>query len=262
MKLQIASDLHIEFTRHSFPNLAHLDEADADVLVLAGDIDAGLHAVEQYRAHAKPVVYVHGNHEAYGRHYETLAGQLEKAADGTNVHYLERQAWIYQDVRFLGCCLWTDYRLDGNPLEAMAQAELHMNDHSQIRKGYGMRVFAPADALADHRRSVEWLRKTLAEPFDGKTVVVTHHGVTPQSIDPKYAGDPLNPAFASDLTDLVGLADLWIHGHTHRSLDYQVGRCRVIANPRGYPLNRGTAGTGEDLRWENPEFYRALVVTI
>ncbi len=40
-------------------------------------------------------------------------------------------------------------------------------------------------------------------------------------------------------------AGLWVHGHTHRSVDYQVGRTRVFANQRGYP---GQAKTGFDER--------------
>ena len=27
---------------------------------------------------------------------------------------------------------------------------------------------------------------------------------------------------------------LWVHGHIHHSWDYQIGRTRIIANPRGY----------------------------
>ena len=27
---------------------------------------------------------------------------------------------------------------------------------------------------------------------------------------------------------------LWIHGHTHESFDYQIGKTRVVCNPRGY----------------------------
>ena len=28
--------------------------------------------------------------------------------------------------------------------------------------------------------------------------------------------------------------NLWIHGHTHNSFDYTLGRTRVIVNPYGY----------------------------
>ena len=33
----------------------------------------------------------------------------------------------------------------------------------------------------------------------------------------------------------IGIATwLWIHGHTHESFDYEIGKTRVICNPRGY----------------------------
>jgi hypothetical protein len=33
----------------------------------------------------------------------------------------------------------------------------------------------------------------------------------------------------------VEQADLWCFGHTHSNLDVRAGRCRLIANQRGYP---------------------------
>jgi len=43
----------------------------------------------------------------------------------------------------------------------------------------------------------------LAESFDGKTVVVTHHAPSSQSVHPRYANDLLTPAFASNLENLM-----------------------------------------------------------
>jgi DNA repair exonuclease SbcCD nuclease subunit len=136
-----------------------------------------------------------------------------------------------------------------------------MNDHSAIRSSEGER-FRPEHALAEHEKALAWLQEQLALPFEGRTVVVTHHGVTPSSVHPRYLDDPGNAAFVSDLRPLVGLADLWIHGHVHDSFDYRVGGTRVIANPRGYALNRLRAGAPRDLRWENPAFDAALVIEI
>jgi hypothetical protein len=43
------------------------------------------------------------------------------------------------------------------------------------------------------------------------------------------------PCFASDLDHLVRApVALWVHGHTHESLDYTVNGTRVFCNPRGY----------------------------
>lgn len=50
----------------------------------------------------------------------------------------------------------------------------------------------------------------------------------------QYQGDPLIPAFVSDLDRLMGRASLGIHGHVHSSMDYCVSGTRVVSNPRGY----------------------------
>lgn len=67
-------------------------------------------------------------------------------------------------------------------------------------------------------------------------MVVTHHAPSARSVEPKYAGSPLNAAFVSNLDALVERsgADLWIHGHTHYPVDYAIGATRVFSNPRGY----------------------------
>jgi len=77
----------------------------------------------------------------------------------------------------------------------------------------------------------------------------------------RNAGLPtaLSAAFASNLDHLVERADLWIHGHTHDNFDYQLGRCRVVCNPRGYVWERH-GGNGHTV--ENPEFNPGLVVEV
>jgi predicted phosphodiesterase len=109
-----------------------------------------------------------------------------------------------------------------------------MYDFHVIRCGDN-REFRPTDARAIHLARVQWLRSQLAEEFIGTTVVVTHHLPHRRSIHPKYAASDLNPGFASDLSNLMGPpVSLWIHGHTHESLDYMVNGTRVVCNPRGY----------------------------
>lgn len=261
MRIQIASDLHLEILQQSFPGYNPLAPSDADVLVLAGDIAKGVDAVEQFAHWPVPVIYVHGNHEAYGTEYGALADSIRARAAGTAVHYLERDACIVDNVRFLGCCLWTDYALNGTRERSMALAGRMMHDHRVIRVSEAER-FRPEHALAEHEQALGWLQDRLAMPFEGRTVVVTHHGVAPASVHPRYGDDPVNAAFVSDLRPLVGLADLWIHGHVHDSFDYHVGQTRVIANPRGYAKNRLMAGAPADLKWENAAFDPALVVEI
>lgn len=82
------------------------------------------------------------------------------------------------------------------------------------------------------------------------------------SVAPEYKDDLTSAAFASRLDELVESANVWIHGHTHASFDYLVGRCRVACNPGGYPLNTVAAREAGDLQFEDAAFNPQLVVEV
>jgi hypothetical protein len=137
-------------------------------------------------------------------------------------------------VRFLGCTLWTDFALAGEAGRQLALGKYAawLIDYRAIR--WHDRLFSVADSTGLHAVERAWLARQLMRPFDGPTVVITHHPPHPGSIAPKFASHPLNPAFVSNLEDLMGHAALWIHGHTHSAFEYSVRGTRVICNPRGY----------------------------
>ncbi|ANB72635.1 hypothetical protein AYM40_09840 [Paraburkholderia phytofirmans OLGA172] len=261
MRIQIASDLHHEHFRDGAPGSEALALAPGvDLLVLAGDIHARTKAIGLYGQSAVPVLYVHGNHELYGNEFFTVQHQLRTNLAGTPLHFLERDEFISDRIRFLGCCLWTDYELRPQwKAVAMREAEISMNDHRLIRYG-ALHEFAPRNAATEHVTSRTWLESRLSAPFDGRTVVVTHHAPHPRSVPSEYSDDVLSACFASDLTPLVEKADVWIHGHIHRSADYRVDRCRVICNPRGYPTRHSTNAT--PVTFENPDFDPAFVIDV
>jgi predicted phosphodiesterase len=262
MKIQVASDLHLELLASRFPGYRPVERTDADVLVLAGDIHQQDRAVDAFADWPVPVVLLNGNHEFYGSSPGAVVAGLETAsARVPNVHYLENRVWTHSGVRFLGCCLWTDYDLYGAREAAMAAAGRILMDHRRIRHDDHF-PFTPQHALELHWTAADWLSAQLAMPFEGKTVVCTHHGPSAHSTHADYADDTLNPCFISNLDRLVEKADLWIHGHVHNSFDYRVGRCRVVVNPRGYALNLNTAPCVDGVIWENPRFDPALMVEI
>jgi Icc-related predicted phosphoesterase len=213
--------------------------------VIAGDICQGIVESVRFIAAAglntKPVLYVAGNHEFYerDRHAELAVGRSAAAAV-PNIHLLERDSAVIGGVEFLGCMLWTDYLYAGaaEQARAMLWAAQRLNDHRLIANG--ARLWAPQDCLDEHQASRAWLAKRLRRRSRHPKVVVTHHAPSRRSVQPKYRGDLLTAAFASDLDDLVGKAALWVHGHIHGPSDYELDGCRVLANPRGY------VGFGED----------------
>lgn len=264
MKIQIASDLHLEFLKHNFPGERIIEPKESDVLVLAGDIAAGSDAFELFKDWPVPVVYVAGNHELYGSEY---AGRINKMRARSNpaMTFLENDVAVIGNARFIGCILWTDYKLRSHLSQAsqMEESERCLNDHRLIR--VGRRNFTAQDALNRHEYSRDWLQRELAKPFDGKTVVVTHHGPHPLSVHPRYAGDTLSAAFVSDLSDILTsphAPDLWIHGHVHDGFDYTVGRTRVVASPAGYILNRAWATKRSQFEFENKGFIPDMVVEV
>lgn len=111
-------------------------------------------------------------------------------------------------------------------------------------------TFSPDDAIALCNESVGWFESKLATVEDiAKTVVITHHLPSIQSVSERYSNDILSACFASHLDELLGYSKLWIHGHTHDSFDYMANGTRVICNPRGYIPK----GVQENLEF-NPSF--------
>lgn len=260
MKLQIMSDLHLEFSAFE-PH-----GSDADVVVLAGDIAVGTKGIDW--AHQawpdKQIVYVPGNHEFYGlNRTEALEDMRNIAAQNGNVRLLDENEIVIGGVRFLGCTLWTDFMLFGQDrkLAAMQEAQEYLADFRMItdfvvRPGWTSDqriVFTPEMSELLHAHALAWLKSRLAVPFDGKTVVVTHHLPSRLSVADRFKQELLSACFASNLDHLFGKMDIWVHGHTHDNFDYVSNGTRVVCNPRGYVTYQGT---------ENFDFNPGLVVEI
>ena len=258
MKILILSDLHTEFQDFEpvFPDGGGRVDAEADVVVLAGDIGVGVHGIE-WAARTfphKPIVYVAGNHEFYYfSAMEPLLDAMREVAAELQVHFLERDSVEIDGVRFLGTTLWSDFDIFGRDKRQMCINEslVCMNDSRLIRTtrptpNYspnakpGPRRFFPEDAREIHQASVDWLGTELARGDPARTVVVTHHAPHFNSVEPRYAQDPTTGAFVSDLTRLMGSSCLWIHGHMHSTCSYTVHGTEVLANPRGYILWDGS----------------------
>lgn len=271
MKIRVLSDLHLECDEPEA--IAH---ADADLVVLAGDIHnhaEGIRWAAQTFDPDTPVVYVPGNHEYYDGEFGALETAMRDAAASVdNLHYLNNATWTDPAGRWrvLGTTLWTDFELFGASDEARAAscaaAEKAMLDfRGPIQVAWSpdtgtseapSRMFTVADALALHRQSRAWLERELAQPFDGTTIVVTHHAPHRASLAERFANDLASAGFISHLPTLVHEpVALWVHGHTHTAFDYMSNGTRVVCNPRGY-LNRRTRER------ENPQFAWDKVVEV
>ena len=233
MRIAILSDLHLEFAAFDWV------PPEVDAVILAGDVHTGRNGLKWILSVIPriPVIYVLGNHEYYGQKIPSLREELKECAQGTNVRVLENEGVDLGDVAFLGTTLWTDLALYGNAALMEADAAVGITDFRRIRLAPSYRRFLPRDSRMLHAEAVGWLTDELKALAGRKIVVVTHHAPSARSISPNYAADPLNPCFASNLDQFVAEsgAKLWVHGHIHHAVDYQLGTTRVICNPRGYP---------------------------
>jgi Icc-related predicted phosphoesterase len=225
VRLQYFSDIHLEFGG------LEIEKTNADVIIAAGDIGVGLQGLEWLKSFGRPVIYVAGNHEFYGQEYFSTIDALRNQCAGSKVRFLERECMIMGEVRFLGCTLWTE--LGGEENERLEELKRVVNDFRQIRYRNEHLAFSHYTML--HRESRRWLVNELEQPFDGKTVVITHHAPTPWS----WHESPSNIkrfAYCNDLKELFHNHEIaaWFHGHIHVVSDYRCSGARVLCNPRGY----------------------------
>lgn len=251
MKIAYGSDLHLEFDGKNYVNPLPIYNLDgADVLVLAGDIVLAAElnsAMQEFMSHLAEefpfVLYVMGNHEHYNGDFLETKSLLKKfISPYSNVALLDNECVVLSDTAFFGGTLWTDLRQrDPYVVDVVAQA---MNDFRCVR--YGSRMFRARDTLVEHDKTMNALKDALAEAKASKMVVVTHHCPSSKSSHPRFAGDPTNYAYFSDLSELIldnQIIKTWIHGHTHDEHDYTIGETRVLCNPRGYKGIQSSADT-------------------
>ena len=274
MKIAVCSDLHLEFESLELTN-----DSGVDVLILSGDIcvardlmdydangivdfgkSARYHKFFQECSERFPhVIYVAGNHEHYhGDFAYTLSDLKKRLAYLKNLHVLDREVFEIDDTVFVGGTLWTDMNKE-DPLTLHAMNRM-MNDFRCVdnstrevnyktfddpenpdKPTFRTRParFCPEDAVAEHKKMLEYVRMVYAGmPPWKQMVVVGHHTPSHASCHPRYkADDIMNGGYHSDLSEFIldrpGIK-LWTHGHTHELFDYMIGSTRVVCNPRGY----------------------------
>lgn len=245
MKLQIISDLHLEF------NDVTINNADADILCLAGDICLAKDLVKntpkgekfrQFFDHVSKefdtVLYIMGNHEHYSGRWNNTAANIRNALEPWDNITLLDDGWLnFGKTRIIGTSLWTNMN-KGDPL-TMMHIKNSMNDYHVITiENNGIyHKLRPIDTLNAHTRAVETI-KLAAETWDGDVVVLGHHAPSFQSVHERYKHDwMMNGGYVSDLNEYILSQEkikVWIHGHVHNSFDYMIGECRVVCNPHGY----------------------------
>ncbi|MDR1881937.1 MAG: metallophosphoesterase [Prevotella sp.] len=238
MKIQYASDLHLEFPE----NRKFLQENPlkpvGDVLVLAGDIgyfaEYALYADfwDYVSANFSETIVAIGNHELYT--YFDLAdisdGLFSTIRPNVKVYY---NAVVQIDnVDFIVSTLWSKI-----PIVDAYLTERSVNDFYRILykgKRLSYNVFNE-----EHGRCFDFIRRGVAcnaQNTARKTVVMTHHVPSFELSSPDFAGSYINGAFATELGNYIAESkiDYWIYGHSHRNIDKTIGNTKCVSNQLGY----------------------------
>jgi hypothetical protein len=216
VKIQLLSDLHLEteaFDPQPLP--------EAELLVLAGDIDATWAGFGRFAHWPVPTLFVAGNHEFDGREITDAWPALRAQARRFAWTMLECETWVLTDC-----------------LGQKRAAAYFMRVMRSSRRG---RDFDAAGVREEALACRAWLEDELRRPANGrwdKTVVVTHFAPSIRSADVRYGAQPGTASFCNADDDLLPHADLWIHGHLHCRHDYRVERpqgapTRVVCQARG-----------------------------
>ncbi len=259
MRCHYLSDLHLESQNVdvSFPK--------GDLLILAGDLcharclDPGLdrgptdrYAADQRgrvhrfldaaRANFAHVLLVAGNHEFYDGIFEDTPALLRRHLDRVTV--LDNETVEIGGMRFFGSTFWTDF--DGRSSDALDAVRRRMGEYFFVKCHRGVPAspltrFRPEDAWQAHEAArAALLTAVAASPKP--LVVITHHAPSRQGLNPTFAGNGLDPAYASGLDEMIAGFDnvpVWVHGHTHIVRSYQIGRTDVHTNAPGLARERG-----------------------
>ena len=278
MKILPLSDLHLEFDEVVPKNAKYKpSRKDRDILVLAGDIHTGLNAQKFIKQQLRysDIVYVLGNHEYYNNNFETLLDEWKQKENEINeyskqkgfdntLYVLQNSSVIIGNTKFIGFTMWTSLSSENEALYHIADRK--MNDYHCItdNEGFGIN---PNRTIESFYQSKKYLKTELSNPFNGKTVIVTHHAPHEKSIAECFKGDILNDAYYEDMSDIINehKPELWIHGHVHNSFDYMIENTRVVSNPRGYNKKNHYVSLMTDeivYTHDNVEFNKSLIVEV
>ncbi len=251
MKILPVSDLHFEF--HADHGKAFVESLppDYDVVIIAGDMIMHKYGIEDalrlFSAKYRNVVFVPGNHEYYASDKGRVNVSLRKAkAHLKNVYILDNEVVEIEGHRFLGTTMWFQ-RTQMTDLQAP-----NWSDFLSIR-GLSNWVYK------QNEESLNFLKQEMK----AGDIVVTHHLPSFLSVHDKYRYESTNCYYVCEVDDLIQRREpaLWIHGHTHESTDYLIGKTRIVCNPYGYDKVI-ISQHGYETSLLNESFQRNLVVEL
>lgn len=243
MRIRIISDIHCDINSNDIYNYNFSD----DFVICCGDISGDRFATENWiKKNIKSGIFIAGNHLGYnmatGTSDDTLTNSikyLQKQFCEAPIYFLENQFVEIEDIIFIGCTLFTDFKLYNKSFESMLFASRKLNDfrYVQLLKRNKIKLITPMDQVAFFNKSIKFIESICKKYSNKKVVVITHHAPSFKSVPDSYKRDILSAAYASNLESIIEKYNnlkLWCHGHMHESCDYILHGTRIVCNPRGY----------------------------
>lgn len=236
MKIQYASDLHLEF-RENASYLKHNPmKVTGDILILAGDI--GYLGDQNYVTHPfwdwasenyKQVIVAMGNHEFY-KFFD-----ISSLKSGYTLPIRRNIAAYYnavvsiEDIDIIVSTLWSYI-----PLKEASFTEQVVSDFHRILFNGELLTFA--DFNQEHRRCLDFIKTAVSQSSAKHKIVVSHHVPSFRMLCPRFKDSKANGAFIVELADFIedsGI-DYWIYGHSHYNVDIRIGNTLCVSNQLGY----------------------------
>lgn len=235
MRIQYASDLHLEFRQNKEFIKANPLVPNGDILVLAGDIvpfaimDKFKDFFNYVSDNFQTTYWVPGNHEYYNFDAATKSGVLFENIK-SNVFLVNNTSVLHHDTKLIFSTLWSNI----SPANQW-EIERSLSDFQVIT--YNGFRFSSEQYNQLHNDSLSFITQEIQQTNTGKTIVVTHHVPTFFNYPQQYKGDVLNEAFAVELFDTIenSSIDYWIYGHHHLNTpDFKIGNTHLLTNQLGY----------------------------
>lgn len=240
MKIQYASDLHLEFGANSVYLRNNPLKPVGDILVLAGDI--GYINDLMYQKHPfwywasdnfEQVIVIPGNHELYN-HFDINdlhESWCLKIRDNVRCVY-NSTILLDNDTDLIASTLWSEIYA-----EDAYRIEQRVSDFHWIRNGQFKLTWERFND--EHRRCREFIERSIKKSNAKKLIVVTHHVPSFQLMPGEFISSPINGAFTTELGNLIGNSRInyWIYGHSHRNINKVIGNTHCVSNQLGYVSN-------------------------
>lgn len=235
MKVQFASDLHLEFPANTRYLKNNPIIPNGEILILAGDIILFLQQdkvndfFEFVADNFEATYWIPGNHEYYYFDISAKPVPLNEKIKN-NIFLVNDASIIHKEVKFIFSTLWSN--ISNANRYNIANS---LNDFRIIKNG--KRKLSPEYYNSLNKKSVEFLEKELSENNSKKTIVATHHVPTFLNYPEQYRNSPINEAFAIELFNLIENhgPDYWIYGHHHSNVPpFKIGKTTLLTNQLGY----------------------------